>query len=381
MISPILSLCARVQSHSGQQLLLEKACNGFSEWETLLSDAEAHGMAPLLYRHLSFQEGLAPATFLRGLRFLCLRHQQANFLLMECLRQILLLFKQNSIPSLLLKGGSLCQTLYPEVGLRPMRDIDILLKKEDAFLAHDILQNHGYVCSTEKTPKGYYHLPALHKKLNGMEICVELHHGIFPNDPPYYQQLSYKDFYRTAQSFEIEGTTAYTLATEDMLYHLYQHGFHAPLTFEPYKLISIADIVSLVEEKAEELNWNLLEKKYPQVLHALPLFHHITPWSNALLQKVPFLIQTRPRHVAKPYSGWPRCTFVKEKPASRLKILKETLFPGQWWLMLYYNTNGVCSLIFCRIVHHPLHLLRWVKIYGGLFLKRGGGLSQRRTEE
>lgn len=374
MLSPILSLCARVEGSTilGQQL--NTACDGFTEWDSLLSEAESHGMAPLLQKHLSVyrERVLLPDTFLRGLRFLCLRHQQANLLLAENLRQILVLLEQKGIPSLILKGGALSQTLYPEIGLRPMRDIDILLSKEDADFTHTFLQQHGFVCSTEKTPQGYYHLPALLKTINGMQICVELHHGLFPDDPPYYQQLTYEDLYRKAKPFNIGGTTAYSLGTEDMLYHLYQHGFHAPLTFEPYKLISVADIVSLVEQQVHTLDWDFLGKQYPQVVKTLPLFHYLTPWSSTVLQKLPLLLPCSAKKSGAPYQGWPRVSMAKKRTTTHLQLLRETLLPGRWWLMLYYNPDGVFALIFCRLVQHPLHLLRWVKIYGLLFLKKRG---------
>lgn len=376
MIPPILSLCARIEGHPTQRVLLERACESFSEWDTLLLVTEAHGMAPLLHKHLLLYQEFVPDNFFRGLRFLCLRHRQANLLLMDCLHQLLSLLEENGIPSLILKGAALCHTVYPEPEMRPMRDLDILLTKEDAAFAHRLLQKHGFVYSAEKSPQGYYHLPALLTTIGGMQICVELHHGLFPDDPPYYQQLTYADLYKKALPFTVGGITAFCPGPEDMLYHLYQHGFHAPLTFEPYKLISLADIVNLVEQKTETIDWGIMKNMYPQVLQALPLFHHLTPWSDAALQKVPFQVQKRPEHTGKPYAGWPRNTFSGKSRRKRLLLLCETIYPGKWWLMLYYNTNSILSVIFCRAIQHPLHLLRWIKVYARMYRKKKGAPEQ-----
>jgi len=94
-----------------------------------------------------------------------------------------------------------------------------------------------------------------------------------------------------------------------MLWHLFQHGFHAPLTYEPYKLISAADIVGLVESQVDTLDWEKIRKVYPQLFRALPLFHHLTPWHDAVLRKIPNEKRRRrstPSGAGDSYKGWPR---------------------------------------------------------------------------
>ena len=137
MTNSILNLCARVEAHAHQRHLLTTACRNFRQWDNLLYPAEQHGIGPLLYLHLAELEEEVPNTFLRGLKFLCLRHQQANTLLMKTLHHVLSLLETEGIPSLVLKGAALCRILYPENGLRPMRDIDLLLSDRDV---HHVLR-------------------------------------------------------------------------------------------------------------------------------------------------------------------------------------------------------------------------------------------------
>ena len=364
MSPKILNLCARIDSHTLQKTRLINACDGFNRWDELLFQAESHGMGPLLSLHLSLNQIDVPETFQRGLRFLCLRHKQANLLLMKNLRYILSILEEEGIPSLILKGAALCQTLYPQISLRPMRDIDILFAKEDVQVAHSILLKNGFFASTEKLPDGYYHLPQLLKNENGMQICVELHHGLFPDDPPYYQALDFAELYKNSHSFEMTGVVAHTLAHEEMLWHLYQHGFHAPLTYEPYKLVSAADIVSLVEKTVDSLDWEKIKELYPQLIQALPMFHFLTPWNDTLFSKLLMNNTAVPSGVGEFYKGWPRVKLAKQKDESVWKIFKYTFFPSQWWKKIYYGADGICSLFWCGLVQHPMHIFRWIKIYG-----------------
>jgi len=370
MTSSILGLCARIAAHDLQRHQLATACNNFHQWDELLYQAEEQGMGPLLHMHLTAIDIEVPDTFLRGLRFLSLRHQQANVLIMKSLHQILSILEAEGIPSLVLKGAALCQTLYPRIGLRPMRDIDLLLTKEDAHHAHAFLQKEGFLATTADIPEDYFHLPPLYQRVDDMQICIELHHGLFPDDPPYYQPLPFAKLYQNGLTFKVDGITAYTLASEEMLWHLYQHGFHAPLTYEPYRLISVADIVSLVEHKVEELDWGKITTDYPQLFRALPLFHYLTPWNDAVFTKISFKKKTALSGVGESFKGWPQLKLTQWRAKGILKGLRLTLSPPQWWLMLYYSTGGeVLASIWCRLVRHPVHILRWMKIYGTIFLQ------------
>jgi len=370
MTPSILNLCARTKAHTLQRRQLAEACNRFNQWDDLLHQAEQQGMGPLLHRHLGAIEGELPTTFLRGLRFLSLRHQQANVLLMKSLHHVLSLLETAGIPSLVLKGAALCQTLYPEVGLRPMRDIDLLLAKEDVHYAHALLQKKGFLATAADISEDHFHLPPLYQKVDGMQVCVELHHGLFPDDPPYYKPLFFAELYQNALVFEVEGMMAYTLAAEEMLWHLYQHGFHAPLTYEPFRLISVADVVSLTEDNVEEIDWEKMAAIYPQLFRVLPLFHYITPWNDTVLTKIPSSKRASPTGVSEPFQGWPRLKLVRQREKGLLEIMRHTFFPSHWWLMLYYGNRGLFFIIWCRLIWHPMHILRWMKIYGYVFIEK-----------
>lgn len=358
----LLKLCARSETHPDLQQLLTAACRDISNWEPLLQQAEKQGLAPLINRHLTPMQEHIPAPFLRGLRFLSLRHRQANAVLMRSLQHILFLLNNEGIPCLVLKGATLCQIVYPEIGLRPMRDIDLLLAPNDVQHAHAFLIKNGFRVSTGQLPEDYYHLPPLFQLIDNVQVCIELHHGLFPNDPPYYSPLPFTQLYDGRQAFTVDGQAAYAPANEEMLWHIYQHGFHAPLTYEPFKLISAADIISLVESRVHELDWDKIAKLYPTLYRALPLLHALTPWQKSVREKIPPTPKKRIHGAGEPFKGWPKVQPSRLNMRARLQLLLDTLFPNTWWMMVYYGTRGRFSLFWCRAVQHPMHILRWVKI-------------------
>jgi hypothetical protein len=356
--------------------MLLRACQYTCEWDDVLHFAEFHGMAPLLHKHLTTvaEEIDLPNDIMRGLRFLSIRHKQANTVLKGCLQKILSLLNSEGIRCLVLKGAALSHTVYPEISLRPMRDIDLLLAKEDVYRAYEILKKENFSESGELLPEGYYHLPPLFKDLDGLQVCVELHHDLFPDDPPYYQQLDFTELYINRREFELDGVRAYTLADEEMLWHLYQHGFHAPLTYEPFRLIAVADIVILVEARLEKIDWRKVKNLYPQLHNSLSLFHNLTPWSEKVLRADIIEVPKSASGVGECYSGWPKTNSRKNKDTGWQNIwryLCKTLYPSQWWSMLYYgHRGGLMNSLRCRLMTHPVHILRWVKVY--IFSVMGG---------
>ncbi|GAB4524424.1 MAG: hypothetical protein Fur0018_07970 [Anaerolineales bacterium] len=67
-----------------------------------------------------------------------------NTLLLQELGRILEAFEQAGIEVIVLKGAALAQTLYEDIGLRPMSDIDLLVRPEDVWRVWKIICSLGY---------------------------------------------------------------------------------------------------------------------------------------------------------------------------------------------------------------------------------------------
>ncbi|GAB4454592.1 MAG: nucleotidyltransferase family protein [Anaerolineae bacterium] len=112
-------------------------------WDTLRRAARVHGIAPLLH------EQLAATNWLDGSQRAWLAEQrtfnaQRVARMQAELAAILALFAGHNLPVMPLKGAILAATAYPDPGLRPMADLDLLVRPADFERAAALLAQLGY---------------------------------------------------------------------------------------------------------------------------------------------------------------------------------------------------------------------------------------------
>jgi len=85
---------------------------------------------------------------------------------------------QSGIRFVFLKGASLTLTAYADPKLRPMRDIDLLVDRENAWKARDIASSIGFSTAPHLAPHGLddkHHLPVMVR--DGL-VSLEIHHRL-----------------------------------------------------------------------------------------------------------------------------------------------------------------------------------------------------------
>jgi len=354
MTDSILSLCARAQGYFVQYQLIQERAAHFPDWENLPAAAEHHGLGPLAYEHLTACGVPLPKAIRRALQGLALRHRQAAAIRTRVLAEILTAFRTEGIDLLLLKGAALAYLVYPRPGLRPMRDLDGLVREGDALRAQGALRRLGFGVSSSPVPPGHQHLPAMNRETDGLQVSVEIHTRLFPDDRRVrWNRLD--DFFATAMRFEVAGVTGHTLSREDMLWHVYRHAFGMPLSYEPLRLIWVADLVSLVELWLDELDWDLLERRYARAVNALPALHVLTPWSERAAERLELDPRVIPGGSDQALARWPGLSFDVQRRKGRWRALRQVFFPPQWWLRVRYGVRG--PVLWVRWVRHPAHVV------------------------
>ncbi len=105
---------------------------------TLIAIAYAHGLLPLLHKHLATAASdLVPAHFLSRLKRDSVSNSQNVLHLTGKQLRVYKLFKENSIPVALFKGPLLANMAYGEISLRQAGDIDLLINRRDFAQARD----------------------------------------------------------------------------------------------------------------------------------------------------------------------------------------------------------------------------------------------------
>lgn len=356
----LLTLCARAEVDPTYHPRLAQLAGQLTTWDTLPAQAEAQGLGPLLYTHLQAAGVHLPPQVKRELQGLYLRHRHANQVRTATLTEILTAFQAAGITALVLKGAALAHLVYPQPGLRPMRDLDILVKKSEARQAQSLLAGLGFYAPgvQPESPLPGKHLAAATKLVEGLQVSVEIHHNLFNIGTPASLELA--DLTVPPLPFTLAGLPAYTLPYEEMLWHLCRHFV---LIGQSTRLIWVADIVGWAERFAGQIDWERVGRQYPFVLSTLALFHFITPLSETLQKQAALKIGPIPGGVGREFTGWPAASVGQQRQWGKSygDILRDTLWPPEWWLRLYYSQGSVGRLFWHRWLIHPGRILGWVK--------------------
>jgi hypothetical protein len=350
----LLALCARAQGHPTQYHHLRQRAAGLTDWSALPSLAERHGLAPLLYAHLQAAGVSEPAEVLHQLQARALQHSHANRVRAQALVELLAAFQTAGIEALVLKGAALAHLVYPQPGLRPMRDVDVLVSRAQARQAQGLLAELGFDAPLPGETLPAKHLLTAKRWVEGLQISVELHHNLYTEGTA---TTTLEALRPRAVPVAIGGVTASTLGYEAMLDHVYQHS---RIIFDPLRLIWVADLVSLAERFAAEIDW---PRVTPRALNALALCHWLTPLSEDLLRAASLNPGRSPQGIGQEFQGWPRSSLAAQRHKGYLGIVRDSFFPAEWWLRLYYGLPTGPALWWGRVVRHPLHILGWMGHY------------------
>jgi hypothetical protein len=297
-----------------------------------------------------------------ALQGLYLRHRQANQIRTQALGEILAAYETAGIKALVLKGAALAHLIYPQPGLRAMRDMDILVEKSAACQAQAVLASLEFAAPLPRNGTlPDKHLTPAKRRDAGVTVTVEVHHNLF--DAAYPASMGLPELSAGPLSFPLAGSgvMACTLGYEDMLWHLCQHMTLNASVFGATRLIWIADIVSFAEQFANEIDWQTVWRRYPLVVNVLSLLHFMTPLSPTLRQAARLKIGRAPQGIGLDFQGWPRSSWREQRRKGYQHMLRDTFWPSAWWLRLSYGLGSAQPLFWHRWVRHPLAILGWVQ--------------------
>ncbi|MDO8670340.1 MAG: nucleotidyltransferase family protein [Dehalococcoidia bacterium] len=353
-----MALCSRIDLSASDGANLLRLLDNFTGWDPLLVAAQAHGLGPLVYWHLSASRAEVPPLVWRGLEGIYLRHRQANRMRIRELGAILTAFEAVGISAIVLKGAALAHMIYPEPGLRPLGDVDILVEKAQVKQARKVLTTLGFVVAMASDPAADKHLVFV-KTVDGFQVVVELHYHLLAASHRTTATLDPK--INSPFAFIMGEQTAFTLGREAMLWHLCQHMvFHADV-FLPVRLIWATDIVSFAECFVSEIDWEYVRHHFPLVRNVLSLLQQVTPLSKAVQDRLSISMPLHRQETWGDFRGWPRASVahLRQQGNSYCRILQDTFFPSTWWLRLHYGLSNTHTMLSYRFFWHPIHILSW----------------------
>ena len=232
--------------------------------DVLLETARHGGLSPLLY-HRAAGLDLMPAAVEAELEQDYYRSVRANILLFDGLQEALHQLKACGVPVIVLKGGALALTVYANMGLRPMADVDLLVPPESVGRALRALTALGYEGGPPLESGDAVDVGAIHsnqlllRRPDGAArgSCLEIHWQLFWF--PYYQQVMPAEwFWQTRRPLTVGTAETDMLGPEGQLLHLCAHLIHHHGTEGPFRPLWLYDVAAVIGHYGERIDWDEL---------------------------------------------------------------------------------------------------------------------------
>ena len=234
------------------------------DWNYTLESAKRLGTAPLLYRHLQTEElsPLVPKEVLKSLHKDYERQAMKNLRLYAQLTEILKAMNAQNIPVILLKGSFLAKWVYEDIALRPMSDMDILVREGDKDTAKQALLDLGY--HQEKTFNSDIHeevlTPQRHMapfvKKGAAPIEVHTNYLNLAIGGPAEMQNAWEN----AVPITLNNHTCYRLSNEDCFINLFEHlAKHVKVSGTT--LYWFTDLHEMIHKFGTQTDWNRFNQK------------------------------------------------------------------------------------------------------------------------
>lgn len=227
------------------------------DWEPIVDLARHQNLVPLLCHRIQ-KLGLSdvvPAEILSTLHSQYLRSAARGMRIIHQFETLLSTLNSSHLPVIPLKGIYMVQMVYQNPALRPMGDLDILIKSQDSDQVVEIIRSMGYQPSRPYNLRSEYkfhrHLPEFIKQ---GAVPVEVHSALQEPTDPY--NIDPGALWSRARETDHGGHVIYSLDVCDtILYLCLNVAFHDLFHLG---LIGLYDLGSVIEHYRTTLDYDEL---------------------------------------------------------------------------------------------------------------------------
>ena len=195
------------------------------DWDYVVATARAHGLLPLLQKHVGTSE-FVPGGVLSCLKREAVANSQSMLHLAGKQLRVYKLFKEHGIPVAIFKGALLAQMAYGEMSLRQAGDIDMLIHSGDFAPARLLLESLGYEMTPRLTPAQLSSHLSNHCEIQFMRdewfTVIDLHWDLAPRS--FVFGLRADEVMSRLQTVSLAGVDVETFGAEDLLLYQAMHG-------------------------------------------------------------------------------------------------------------------------------------------------------------
>ena len=226
------------------------------DWIKFIQLCDQLGLTTLMYPQLQRMSAqiAMPKVVLEVLGQHYRRNSLRNLQIYQAMHNILTVVCGQGIEVIVLKGFYLAQMVYQNVALRPMGDVDILVRKDDLSRVDELLEQLGYHRQLPEIDPLSPDRPYQRSYLNdAASLEIEVHWHLFTPDAPF--ELDTNGLWARSRRASIAGVAVLVLSPEDNLLHLCLHNsFHH--RFNRFSLRGLYDIQRSVQFYSVGINWD-----------------------------------------------------------------------------------------------------------------------------
>ncbi len=328
--------------------------DGDVNWDQLLHQARQHNIAPLVYATLRDESATLPPWVSKALRSSYYQAARRNALLYDELTAIVRAFDEAEIPVILLKGAALAQGTYGNVALRPMGDLDLLVRSDMMAQAEALLSLRGYLV-LDGSDSHLRHMTLRHPQ-SSSGTHVEVHRHVVSS--PYYRTAIPEDWlWRDPGALVVDGLPALSLSPEATIIHSCLHFLDH--TGTKGTLLWLCDVAEVARKK--DVDWDALARAVREYRITLPVRSLLLTCRETLGVSPPDrimdgLLAARPGFVEK--KAYQFCLSGSRSTASktlfdflatpglraRARLLSARLFPPRAYIMARYRVRSPALL-------------------------------------
>lgn len=257
----LISFCSRLQMDSTTRLQIESLLSQPISWQTIMEESLYHEVLPLLYYNIvKLNKSNLPKNILCILKNSYYIALTRNISLWKEFCYLQDMFRYSGTKIIPLKGIILSKTLYPDIGLRPMVDIDILVREKDLRYVEKQILQLGYQKQLKNLSEDYWRKYQAHFHFRNPDknIILELHWALASPRP---NKLNLSDIWKRNKIQTIDNIEILTLTLEDTLISLILHICKNMPALQYLKLKNLCDIHELISQYNHKLDWEYIIEK------------------------------------------------------------------------------------------------------------------------
>jgi len=222
----LLLACVRIKPDDKSIHKIKDLIGSGLNWEYIVKSVSGHGIVSLLFHNLRNinENDIIPQKVMETLKKKYYDNALRNMRLYNELSKVLEALKTVGIEVIVLKGAVLAETVYQNIGLRPMGDIDIMVRFDR--------KNENHVRIIMNVDNSLFDL---HEDLRGRD-CLN-------------RKINTQKLWENAEPITLAKVDTLKLCPEHQLLHLIVHGNY----FKGF--IWLCDIAEFVKHYKDRMEW------------------------------------------------------------------------------------------------------------------------------